>query len=192
MSISKLALIKDILNITGTDHDRRIAALIPGAEAAAFKYTRNYFHISGMSIQSDEITFATARTITDGTGNFIGYYWEPSETVGPVVFQAGMYIHIEDSVLNDGHFLIDTVSSNVITLDSNEELFAEAAGALVRISAMKVDEGFKLAIAQLINSQLNKKSGVKSEKFDDYSVTFESEQESIKNLFSPYKKITVR
>lgn len=182
--------IKEVKEILGlelltTTYDSRIKALLPGAISDGFMATNNFFHVPGMVIESYNISFS-GYTLTDGTGNFTGYYTHENG-ITPISFQAGMYIHVEGSVMNDGVYEIDSISNNIITAKST--FFTEAAGALVNIHVMKIENAFKQAVAFLIGHYLESKFGVSSERFDNYSVTFKDSRAARAELFAGMKKV---
>jgi len=53
-------------------------------------------------------------------------------------FEAGEQIRVQGSASNDGIYIIETVAANTLTLDADEILAAEAAGATVTITAVAV------------------------------------------------------
>lgn len=164
----------------------QIEKIIPGAINKAFRATNNYCHVPGQYVRSHYISFNAAnKTITLNSGGF------QTNDLNPIRFQAGMYIHVKGSILNNKVFLTSSVTNTLITLDSTETLFDEEEGSLVTIYMMDVDEGFKSAIIDYIGYKLktSKSKGISSEKFDDYSVSFDDEAKVLSSFFSGYKKI---
>ena len=169
-----------------------VSAVLPGAIDQAFKATKNNLHIPGMSVQSWGISFdAAAKTITDSIGNFTGYYLHPNG-ITPLKFQAGMLIHIEGSVLNDGVYTIESVNDNVITVTSSDTLYDELSGALINITMVKADEGFKNGVAQLCAFFLNTNYGVSSDSIGNYSATYTKLDEALRAFFAGYYRITFK
>jgi len=167
-------------------YDSQIDAIIPGAVKKAFKASQNYHHISDQYVESYQISFDSAqKKISLSGGGFL------TTGLNPIRFSAGMYIHIENSVLNNGIKFLATVSNTELTLDASEVLYDEDVGSLVKISLMNIDDGFKSAIVEFVGYKLStgKKKGVNSEKLDDYSANYRSEQEALVQIFSGYKKI---
>lgn len=165
----------------------QISAIIPGAIQKAFKVTQNYCHVKGQYIKSYFISFSAADKkimITGGGFQTNGY--------NPIRFQSGMYFHIKGSVLNNNKVVKSlTVTNTEIVLVSSETLFDEEAGSFVSIYMMDVDDGFKSAIVDYIGYKLRTANykGVSSEKFDDYSVSFDDSSKVLSEYFSGYKKI---
>lgn len=178
---------KLFLQIESSDisKDSIIDALLAPAEDKGFAITKNYFHIRNQFIQNYQVSFTAAtRKITNLSGDFIQTGLSPNR------FQAGLYIHAEGSVLNDGVKLISSVTATELVVSSDDTLFNEDAGALVKISLMKIPEGFKQAIADYIGYLINKRTNVKSESIGKYSVTYTSDEEAAKNIFRPWMRIT--
>ncbi len=206
--IISLTEAKTFLQIPATvsTYDDLINQLIPHVEVMAMERTRNFFHAQPQLIGAG-ISFAAAtKTITNIAGNFLSLVPYPLGTrYGSIVdnddlletyilrvkFQAGMYVHIEQSLLNDGIHLIKSVpDGNTIVLDDNDTVFDESMGMLVRITRMNFKPGLKLAFSRLIGFYLIKNYGVKSKSLGDYSETYKNEDEAYDQILKPYRRVT--
>lgn len=186
MSIITVAEINSILGISGKDD--QLQTLIPLAESKAISYTQNPFHIPDQYVEEYGISFsASTKKIINTAGNFI------IESYGNIIrFQAGLYCHVEHSILNDGFYKIASAAAGELTVSSNDELFDEAAGALIRISLVKFSKGFKLDLAKYIGHLLNAPNADKqAESIGDYSYSNKSEKEILSEFFRGYIKIGV-
>jgi len=184
--IITVAEINSLLQISGKDE--AIEALIPSAEGQAIDYTNNPFHIPGQYVEGYQISFSsTDKKIINLQGDFVtdDYY-------NPIRFQAGLLIHVQNSILNDGFFTISAAAADELTLSSDDILFDEEAGSMIRIDLVKVKPGFKLALARFIGLLLEgDKQNMQSESIGDYSYTRKTDEQVLGNFFSGYRKIKV-
>jgi hypothetical protein len=105
-------------------------------------------------------------------------------------FISGNSIKIFGSLENDGIYYVDTVAGNgsYLTIDSDYgSLTDEDAGELISLYKLWYSKSLKFVIAQMINYRLSTDSlkvgkGIKSEKVDDYSITFSNDNKSSESL----------
>lgn len=97
---------------------------------------------------------------------------------------AGDYIRCYGSLRNDDTFLIGSVSTNYLSIDSNfNEIEDEDLNKSVMVCLCKYPQALKMVFSQMIAYKLeNYKSGIVSKQVDDYSYTLE------KDLISGYPK----
>ncbi len=184
--IITVAEVNSLLQISGKDE--AIEALIPSAEGQAIDYTKNPFHIPGQYVEGYQISFvASTKKIINLQGDFI-----TNDYYNPVRFQAGLLIHVQNSVLNDGFFTISAAAAGELTLSADDTLFDEEAGSLIRIDLVKVNIGFKLALAKFIGFLLEgDKQNMQSESIGDYSYTRKADEQVMSSFFNGYRKIKV-
>jgi len=175
--------VQSILNISGQED--RLNTLIPLAESYAFDYTHNYFHTAFAitvigSFQGDKLTIDYGYDFDD-----VDYYDSYSN------LQAGLFIHIQHSKFNDDIFKINEISGNILTLNSNS-LVTELNSKFV-LYVSKITEGYKISLANYIGALLNNEStsNKQSERIGDYSYTKKSNQELLKEFFTPYLTVKV-
>jgi len=175
--------VNSILQISGKDD--AISDIIPFAESHGMDYCKNYFHVEDQTIEGTGISFsAVDKKITNENQNFLSedsYY-----------YQAGLYIHVQNSVLNDGIFLIKSVSGNELVVDDNETLSDEDVGALITLDLAKIPKGFKMALAKYVGFLLRgMSSDLQSESIGDYSYQLKPSENILSQYFSGYRKIGV-
>jgi hypothetical protein len=193
MAIITLAEVKARLRISANTYDTYITAIIPDIQDFVMAFCNNRFHVTNVYIYSSTIAFVNGSpaTITDGNENFLNAY-----------FADGMTIDVEESLNNDGVYLLDTVAAGTLTLDSNETLIDEAAGlACPRITRVKFPTGIKLPVSSLIKYLLqsmsldNDDKDVKSIRLSTHSETYSGGFDSsyfpeyLLKQFTPYKRI---
>lgn len=163
--------VQNILDITG--QEEKIEQLIPFAESYAFGFTKNYFH------QTSFFTHA--------------YFHNDKLEIDELGFslQNNFYLHIQNSILNNGLFQIKSIAGTVLTLDRS--VYFELNNK-VKISICQFPEGYKISLAKFIGSLLSGSGTTTektSEKIGDYSYTLASASDVVSDYFSPYKKIVV-
>lgn len=161
---------KRLMGITNDDLDDQLNILIPAAEDFVVEYTNNDFKVAGVSYQSNTIAFVESDppTITDTEEQFLEEFF-PSDT----------RIVVECSLNNNRHFYCTTAAAGTLTLETGEDVIAEAAGdSFIKITRVRFPKGLKLIIAELLTYQLRAAAyndsdrAVKSEKIGDYSVAY--------------------
>ncbi len=182
--------VNNILQLSGKDTE--IGNVRKYAESHAIDFTKNPFHIKGQCVQGYSFTFtASTKKINNALGNFI------TTEHYPIRFQAGLYIHVQGSVLNDGFYKLASVTATELTVVSTDVLFDEADGGYITINLVKFPDGFKLALAKyighLINANALSKSGIHSETLDNFSVTYKDNDNHklLRQYFSGYMRIGV-
>lgn len=158
--------IKSLLNISNTDNDNFIKALIPIVEQDICTLCKNDFIDCEFDfISSNKISFNS----TENSLNLTGI-----ESKG---FIAGDTIRVYKSLRNDQIFTIESIETNKLILDSIDEVTQEYSGENIYVAKVKYPPGLKMIFAQMINFLVNENqeetSNVKSEKMDDYSITYE-------------------
>lgn len=175
--------VNSILQISGKDG--AIQSIIPFAESHALDYCKNYFHIPDQCISGYGISFeAATKKISNSQQNFI------SELA--VSFQPGLHIHVQNSILNDGIFLIASVNQNELIVSSDDTLFDEDDGTFIALNLAKIPKGFKISLAKYIGYLLKgSSSDLQSESIGDYSYTLKPSDEILSQYFIGYRKIGV-
>lgn len=104
--------------------------------------------------------------------------------IGTYDLVAGDYIRVYGSLKNNYTFLVGSVSTNYLTIDSNfNEIKNEDLGKSVLIALCNYPQALKMPFSQMIGYKLeNYKAGIVSKQIDDYSYTLE------KDLVSGYPK----
>lgn len=183
-----MSLIKadEVLTKLGLDDKYReqVDALIPGAIDQAFATTKNYFKVYGQSVWANDITFsADDKTIVSTSTLFI------NNAYPYLRFTAGLTLRVEHSAANDGIFNLAKVENKALHVGSTDILYDEPPGLLVMLSLCKIPQSFKDAIVQYIKYLLEKKGSVQSERIGNYSATFKSDKDAIKDIFRPFYKV---
>ena len=170
--IATLAEIKQILNIGNTDQDDRINFFSPIVEEEIHEICRNYF-IRQLDLDNQKYNINTTISFENSS-----YKISDSEN-GMDAFISGNSIKVIGSLENDGIYEVDTVAGDgsYLTIDSSQSLTDEAAGESIKIYKLWYPKSLKLPFAYMINYKLSedvkaKNTGVKSEKIDDYSITY--------------------
>lgn len=188
MAIATTAEIKALLQITDTDYDTVIDALIPVLTDVIISYTNNYFHTSKY-ISASTIAFVDSDpdTITDSDSGFV-----------TAEFTDDIDIHVEDSEDNDGFYHVDTTVAGTLTLASNESVIVEAVGAGITITRMSFPIGLRLPLAMLVQLSIDQKmfKGISSESLSEHSISYVSGKggggdfpDSIKNMLNKWRKV---
>lgn len=183
--ILEVTEVSNILQVTGKE--TQIGNILSYAESHAIDFTKNSFHIKGQCVTGYSISFSAAdKKITNVSANFITTHQDP------IRFQAGLFVHVEGSVLNDGFYKIASVTANELVVSANDVLFDEADGGYVSIHLVKFPQGFKLAIARYIGQLINiNKSNISSETLDNFSVSYRDNQKLLSDFFAGYRRIGV-
>ena len=177
--IITLSQAKALLQITNTTYDTVIQSLIPIVQDDAIRYCNTAFQDN--SIFSEGSALATVRgdpdTITDSESNWINYG-----------FLGGMTVYIEGGGgTNMAAFDVASVAAGTLTLTSVNQLIdqdIDDADAqpfnILRVSRINWPAGIELPAAQMVWFQVKniKRDDVKSERIDDYAVTYGDSQAS--------------
>lgn len=173
-----LAETKTLLQISDTNLDTFITFNIPLVINSVCNHCKNHFLDENIYIKSENVTFANADnsiTITDFDDEFI----------------AGDYIRIYESARNNGYALIDSIDSTKLVV-SGIEIIDETVDSNIIIFRSSYPKSLKLPVSKMLNFLIkNQDPFVKSEKIDDYSVSF-SDQKMIegfpKNIMSSFSR----
>jgi hypothetical protein len=185
MAIITRTTAKTLLQITSTDYDTVIDALIPKIQSWAVEYLKNRFHINDIYYQASTIAFVsgTPATITDSDSGFVD-----------ADFTNSIDIDVDGSARNDGIYAVDTVVAGTLTLATGETLTSEEAGEAVTITRVQFPAAIQLWIAKLIGFNLDTKSwkGIQSESLGDHSISYNhlgSYPQGLLKEGSPWKKV---
>lgn len=132
-------------------------------------YLHNYF-------TKDLETLSVAFSGNTITGDFQNTYF------------AGQYLHVTNSYINDGVYLITDVASDTLTV--SDTMNTESTDEIVCIESMSPPKEFLELVTEI--SAFTAKDGVQSESIDDYSVSFAKDgswQSVYANKLSPYKRL---
>jgi hypothetical protein len=171
MAILTYAEAKQFLQISGTDNDTLISALIPVVQSEIIEITNNHFLNLEVYTVSAGISFtakagATAAFIEDTAAAFVADF-----------FAAG-HILVDGSKHNDGIWLAGTVAAGKLTLSTLEDqIVTEAAGETIGIYTVKFPTALKLTAAKMIGVNLVKNGvkGITSFSLGDYSESYSGE-----------------
>jgi len=185
MAIVTSDQVKTILQITGTDFDTAIGALIPLVQKFILDYTKNEFRVPRKYITSTEFVFthndSAADTITDPDENFID-----------AGLTDGCHVIVSGSLDNDGVYKVATVVAGTLTLDASEVLTSESSDEYVRIQRVSFPDSLQLIAAKLIgfNLERGQTRGIKSEHIGSYSVQYSNEYPaSLLKELNIYRKV---
>jgi hypothetical protein len=158
--------IKSLLNISNTDNDNFIKTLIPVVEQDICTLCKNDFIDTRFDfISSNKISFNP----TDNSLNLTG--------IESKDFIVGDTIRVYKSLRNDQIFTIDSIETNKLILNSIDEVTEENSDENIYIAKIKYPTGLKMIFAKMINYHLQENeeetANIKSEKMDDYSITYE-------------------
>lgn len=158
--------VKHLLQITDDSKNATIDLLLPLVENDVIEYTNNRFWDEKIWLISNTIGFVSSAsmTITDSLNDLM-----------EVGFVAAQTIDVYGTLHNDGIYLISSVTTGTITLDSSASLTTETAGTTFYIRNVVYPKALSLTVAEMINFKLQKVTpGAKSESIDDYSITFDT------------------
>ncbi len=171
--IITLSQAKALLQITSVTYDTVMQSLIPIVQDDVIRYCNTAFQ--DRSIYSEGSALATVRgdpdTITDSESNWANYG-----------FLTGMTVYIEGGGgTNMGAYDVASVAAGTLTLTSVNQLIdqdiddtAAQPFNILRVSRINWPAGIELPAASMIWYQVKnvKQDGVKSERIDDYAVTY--------------------
>ena len=166
MAIITTAEVKTILQISGSDKDTYIAAMIPIMQDYITDYCNDVFLNEDIYVDGATFSFSS-RTVSDSDSGFVA-----------AGFVSGMDIFIEGSYSNNGLYSLNTVAAASMTTTSADPVsrvfVAEDAGANLTIYHVQFPQALKMACANMIGYQMSKQNleNVSSEKVGDYSVSY--------------------
>jgi hypothetical protein len=177
--------VKSLLKITDTDWDSFIDMNIPIIEQVICDYCNNDFIDKRYDwFSSNGIAFVNATNEITFTN------------IGNKDLIAGDSIRIYRSKRNNQSFTIDTVNSNSLILNDIDTVKEETADDVVYLTKLDYPKPLKLTVSKMMKflmSELdnNKTPGAKSEKIDDYSITYEDDYQgfplSIMKFLNSYR-----
>ena len=177
MALMTTAEVKAILGITDSTYDTQIATFIPYVEDDLIDYLNNSFP-DGYVFRESGSDFTFVRGDSDTT-DYI------SDTQAEFVekgFLSGMDIVVEGGGANVGLYNVSSASTGKLSLtefgilidqQQNDTKDDHAIGN-VRISRVKWPNALKLPASKMVWSLIDdaRPDDVKSEKLDDYSITY--------------------
>lgn len=165
--IASIAEIKQILNITTTDHDEFIKFNMKFVEEEICRYCNNDF------INKDydyEMSNAVSFIAIDNSVNLEG--------LGNSFLEVGDSFRILGSKRNDGVHVVYSKTADKIIVDTLTTIIDEAKGSVVYVARIAYPHQLKFVLANMVSFNIDRastiKAGIKSEKLDDYSITYES------------------
>src|SRR6056297_1647035 len=171
-----VAEVKSILRITDSTYDSEIAFLLPLVERDIIEYCNNGFQ-DGYVYRESSGGFNFVR----GDSDTRDYITDDDEHFLDRGFADGMDIVVEGGYSNVGLYTIDSASDGKLKMtgygdfvNQDQDGSDDNTVGTIRISRVKWPEAIKLPAAKMIWSLIDdaKPSDVKSEKLDDYSVTY--------------------
>jgi hypothetical protein len=153
---------KLILQISGSDLDNAINAILPGLNQWVLDYCGFPFDETSITYTATTIAFnESAGTITDTASGF-GSFGNDTD------------IRVWGSDDNSRIFSITTAAAGTLTLDTGWSVIEESAGQSVKITRIRWKDGLKNAVAMCLGELLqpSKISGVDSESLADWSVKY--------------------
>ena len=160
---------KALLKITNTDQDSFIDLNLPTIEQIICDYCNTDF----INKQFDYFSSGSISFIaSDNSINMSGI--ENKKLV------AGDSIRVYKSLRNNQTFTIDSVSTGKIIVNNIDTITDEDEGKGVYITKITYPKPLKLTAAKMMNFLIadldeDKTPGAKSEKIDDYSITYEDD-----------------
>ncbi|MGD9276513.1 MAG: hypothetical protein PVJ67_05050 [Candidatus Pacearchaeota archaeon] len=157
--------VKNLLQISNSTYDSFIKIMIPIVENVICDYCnkdftdRNYVYFS-----SNTISFTGSTNEINFTG------------IGNKQLVENDTIRVYGSLRNDNPYTVQTVNDNSIVVNDVNRLIDEDEGEGVFIARIKYPTPLKMVAAKMIKYDISlseKEVGVKSEKIDDYSITYD-------------------
>ena len=179
MPIITLAETKQFLNIATatTTYDSIITALIPTVEDRLLEICNNGFTVQPISpirygsnltdeyiLRQVDASFATSGTVTAKGSNF-----------GSANFAGGQDVLVRGSFLNDGYYVVDSVSTSTLTIASTSSFVAEVTGATIYFAVVSWPGGIKPYVANLIQydyAERPSRTGVSSKRLGPWAETY--------------------
>ena len=162
--ITTASEVKARLNITSSDYDTWIGAILDEVELEFIKLTGNKFLNNKVSYSNSQVTFTNSTGIIACANALLS----TNE-----YFVTGWYF-VEGSVHNDGWKQITNVSETELT--SATTLVDEDAGYNIKIQKADFPDNVKSVLALMVGERLQrdyKATGIRSESIGSYSVTYE-------------------
>jgi len=151
---------KTLLQILDSTYDTFITFNIPYVIETICDYCKNHFLDEDTYIYSSDVVFANSDssiTIADFDNEFI----------------AGDYIRIYESIRNNGCAKIDSINSTKLIV-SGIDVINETVDSSIAIFRADYPKSLKLTASKMLKFLIdNHDPFIKSEKLDDYSVTFD-------------------
>src|SRR5690554_3976504 len=167
MNLITQAELKQILQISGNTYDSFFANVIPLLQKDLVEYTNNFFN--------DKIGTHFAPVIFSASEKSISSQYQF------LYFRDGCTIYVNNSLKNDGFYLVKTAEDYLLTLDSEETLQDEVVGDdyEVDIYTVKIPQAVKMVMADMVKVFLDEHPAelakIKtSESIGDYSVAYQS------------------
>lgn len=177
--------VKALLSISSVDYDSFIDLNIPMAEQAVCDYCNSDF------IDKQFDYFSSSAVSFINSNNSINL-----TNIGNKKIVANDTIRVYGSLRNDQVFTVDTVNTNSLILNSIDTITDEDEGEGIFISKVKYPVPLKFIVSKMIKyniDRLTKEQGVKSEKIDDYNITYEDNVNgfptSIMNQLNVYRQL---
>jgi hypothetical protein len=186
-----LTEVKTLLQISDTANDTFITFNIPLVVESICEYCKNHFididYIDNDTyIRSNNVVFANADssiTISDFNNEFI----------------AGDYLRIYGTKRNNGHCKVDSINSTklvVSEIDIIDETISSNTDNSIVIFRADYPRSLKLPASKLFKYLIDKENpNVKSEKIDDYSITYKDSKTTngfpaeLMESFNTWKKV---
>jgi hypothetical protein len=179
--------VKALLQIDNNDNDSFIDLNLPIIEQIICDYCNDDFtDINFDYFSSNTITFLNS-------DNSINY-----SNIGNKKLVEGDTIRVYKSLRNNQTFTIDSITTNKLIVDSIDTITTEDEGKHVYITRIDYPKPLKLTASKMLNFLLadldgDKTPGAKSEKIDDYSVTYEDNYQgfplSIMKSLNSYRQL---
>ena len=161
--------VKALLRITDNDDDTFIDLNLPIIEQTIVDYCNNEFIDKNFDyFSSNAITFVNS----DNSINYTG--------IGDKKLVANDSIRVYNSLRNNQAFTIDSISTDKIIVNAIDSITDEDEDEGVFITKVWYPKPLKLVASKMLSFLLSdldpdKTQGAKSEKIDDYSITYEDD-----------------
>jgi len=200
--------VKNIMGITSSEQDSKIALLIPFVQDYVINFCNNKFQVKR---QYPLNYYYTRQDIFRNEGIFYNYNNTISfdkvnsqilDTDNNLIncgFKAGLDVLVEQSVYNNGIYGISEVAAGYLNL-SDPLIADETPNYYVKLSLVQFPKGIKLPVAKMIDIELAKLTSedstpVVSERVGNYSVNYGSYvydgsyPDEILRQLKPWKKV---
>ena len=161
---------KNLLNWTDDNRDTQIRTMIPYVrDTVSLICNTRFTNKKCETNYANDIVFASATNPTITTTD---------EGFTEDNFKANMDIYVVGSLLNDGFYNLNAVSSTVMTLQATDALQDEITSAqdtIVTITQVKWPESIKPVVANMLRYDIitrMTRTGVKSERIGNYAATY--------------------
>lgn len=161
--ILSLANLKVLLKITGNDDDAFLKMTMPIIEESICRYCKDDF------ISNDFDLHTSSDFVFSEVDNSISLINIGDELI------AGDTIRIYNSHRNDRALLVKTVSIDKLIIDDDYNfVYPEQENQVIVMSRINYPDDLKLPFIQMMNYVMkNYNVGIKSEKIDDYSISYD-------------------